>query len=187
MKPAGSLQLWRRVGVPAIALLALGACSLEPHRRTGVDETPAPQAVTVEELIREIRKPGNGPVLVNVWATWCPPCREEFPDLLRLKRAYEERGLRLLLVSADFDDRGAQRFLADHGVDFVTYLKTGDDMVFINALDARWSGALPATFVHDAQGAPRFFRQGRMTYEELEHQVLAALGTLDSLSQEDAP
>jgi thiol-disulfide isomerase/thioredoxin len=114
-------------------------------------------------------------VLLNVWATWCAPCREEFPDLLRVGREYRARGLRLVLVSADFASEEVGRFLAGQGVDFVTYLKQGDDMRFIDGLDPRWSGALPATIVYDGAGRPLWFRQGRSTYDTLKTRIEEAL------------
>jgi thiol-disulfide isomerase/thioredoxin len=132
---------------------------------------------TAAQVLAAVRAPGASVVVVNVWATWCIPCREEFPDLLRLRRAYRDRGLRLVLVSGDFpsDREAALGFLAEQGVDFPTYLKEGDDMAFIDALDSRWSGALPATFVYDSSGALRHFREGKTSYEDLETVVREVL------------
>jgi len=129
---------------------------------------------TAEGVLAAVRQPGPSAVLVNVWATWCAPCREEFPDLMRLHQAYRERGLKLILVSADFDDQlpAVKRFLARQRVDFPTYLKTGDDMRFINTLSPRWTGALPATFIYDATGQLRYFSEGRVARTTLEEQVL---------------
>jgi thiol-disulfide isomerase/thioredoxin len=128
-------------------------------------------------LIAAVRE-GDAPVtLVNVWATWCGPCREEFPDIVRLERDYRDRGLRVLFVSADFDDQLAEtkQFLARHGVDAPSYIKTGDDMQFIDAMDKRWSGALPATFIYDRAGKLRTFREGKASYAFFEHEVLRLL------------
>ena len=65
---------------------------------------PALVPATADTVFQEVRKPGASVTVVNVWATWCQPCREEFPDLLKLRRAYARQGLRLVLVNADFGD-----------------------------------------------------------------------------------
>ena len=57
-------------------------------------------------------------------------------------------------MSSDFEDQlpAVRKFLAEQGVHDTTYLKSGDDMSFINKLSSDWSGALPATFVFGADG-----------------------------------
>jgi len=124
-------------------------------------------------ILEEVRRPGASVVLVNVWATWCLPCREEFPDLMRLHRQWKDRGLRLVLVSGDFetDREAAVRFLAEQGVDFPSFLKEGSDMAFIDGLDPGWSGALPATFLYDSSGRLRGFWEGKADYPTLERRV----------------
>jgi thiol-disulfide isomerase/thioredoxin len=114
-----------------------------------------------------IRKPGASAVLVNVWASWCDPCREEMPDVLRFYREHRDQGLRLILVSADDDAKDAARFLGTLGVDFPSLLKAGDDMAFIDGLDKKWSGSLPASFLYDGRGQKRRFWSGTVTYDEL--------------------
>ena len=132
-----------------------------------------------ERILEEVRRPGAKVVVLNVWATWCLPCREEFPDLVRLEKAYRERGLRLVLVSADFPDAvdGARKFLSDHGVASDTFIKEGDlrDQDFIDGLDPRWSGALPATIVFDGAGRKTAFWEGKADYETLERRVKEVL------------
>jgi thiol-disulfide isomerase/thioredoxin len=116
---------------------------------------PAPIGrADVKTILTEVRKPGAKAVLVNVWATWCDPCRAEMPALLRFFRAHAGQGLRLVLISADDEsDRGkVADFLTSQGVDFPTWMKQGDDMRFIDGLDPRWSGALPASFMFDGHG-----------------------------------
>src|SRR5438105_7372379 len=146
------------------ALLALAAgCSsrAEPPRASSAAELEVIPA-TAMEIQALAAAPGARATLVNVWATWCAPCREEFPALLRAAHENRGNGLRLVLVSADFDDQLAavRRFLTAQGIHDTTYLKSGDDMSFINGLGREWSGALPATFVYDAHGRRVAFWEG---------------------------
>ena len=65
--------------------------------------------------------------------------------------------------------------LARHGVDFPSYLKTGADMEFIDALSPKWSGALPATFVYDGAGSLRDSWEGEATYETFAARIRAVV------------
>jgi thiol-disulfide isomerase/thioredoxin len=134
---------------------------------------------TLEQTLAAIREPGSRLVLVSVWATWCAPCREEFPDVMRVGREYRDRGVRLLLVSADFDTElpAVRRFLAAHGVDFPTLIKNDADMKFINGLEPRWSGAIPATILYDGSGRKLWFHEGQVAYDTLNTRIAAALAS----------
>lgn len=161
------------------ALLA-GAASLGvtgPAVQAAPVSGPPLVTVTAAELV-ELLRSNDGPVLVNVWATWCIPCREEFPALLRLRERYAGAGLDVVLVSADFDRQlgQARSFLASQGVDFVSYHKTGDDAEFIDALSPKWSGALPATFVFDARHRLARWWEGKATLEQFDEAARAVLG-----------
>ncbi len=145
------------------------------ERGTTLEVRPAAAA----QVLDEVRRPGATAVVLNVWATWCLPCKEEFPDLMRLYRAFAPKGVRLVLVAADFEDDRTERvreFLAARGVDFPTFLKEQGDQEFIDAIEPRWSGALPVTFVYDGAGNLKSFREGKTDYETLEKLVLDALG-----------
>jgi len=172
-----SARTWAVLGM---ALLA--GCGAPRQAATPATEPePEPmveiEPITIDELHHVVRAGGARVVLLNVWATWCVPCREEFPDLMRLRREYRERGLRLVLVSADVDSQlpAARRFLSEQGVDFLTYLKQGADMPFIDSLDARWSGALPATVLYDGIGQQLWFHEGKTTYDSLKNRIDQAL------------
>jgi len=83
--------------------------------------------------------------------------------LVRVAHKYQDRGLKVILVSADFDTEIAatKQFLAAQGVDFPSYIKAEKDQAFIDALDKRWTGALPATFIYDGAGNQQDFLGGK--------------------------
>lgn len=134
--------------------------------------------VTSADVQRLVHEPGAKAVLVNMWATWCGPCQEEFPGLVRVAQKYSGRGLRTILVSADDTDQVAavKKFLAKEGVDFPAYIKTEKDQAFIDGLDKQWTGALPATFIYDGTGKLHDFWEGGVTFNVFEQKVVEVLG-----------
>jgi peroxiredoxin len=91
-------------------------------------------------------------VLVNVWATWCPPCVEELPSLEKLHRALGGEGLVVLSVSADEDEAALRRFVAEHGVTFPVLRDPGGRLVAAALYHAT---GYPETHVIDANGILR--------------------------------
>jgi cytochrome c biogenesis protein CcmG, thiol:disulfide interchange protein DsbE len=59
-------------------------------------------------------------VVLNFWATWCPPCVEETPSLVRMQSRMKDKGVVVLAVSIDVDDAAYHKFLKDYGVNMVT-------------------------------------------------------------------
>jgi thiol-disulfide isomerase/thioredoxin len=169
----------RRVPLISLFAVALVAAGCGDQSSAPVPP-PALSPVTARDLLKKVQDARGNVVLVNVWATWCDPCRHEFPALLRVRRELAGRQFRLILVSADFADQQSKvlQFLAQQGVGFATFLKAEEDMPFINTLDSRWSGALPATFLFDGAGKLRDFWEGEASYENLAGKVKALLGSL---------
>ncbi len=116
-----------------------------------------------------------GPLLVNFWATWCEPCRDEFPDLIKLEAKYRARGLRFITVSLDDlaeINTSVPEFLREMNVDAPAYLlNTTDPAVAIGAVDPQWASAavgLPVTFLFDKRGQVVFKHMGRIKPAELQ-------------------
>jgi len=163
-----------------LALLLAAGCSrggVPAHVRAsaGAPGDTALVPATAARLRELAAVPGADATVLNVWATWCGPCREEFPALLAVARRHPN--VRLLLVSADFDDqaREAREFLGAHGVTDTTWLKSEPDQEFINGLESNWSGALPATIVFDARGRAVSFWEGAADSARFEAAISKAL------------
>ena len=185
-------MLRSRATLLAAAALALGAgagcgrsgesartASSQAVPAASVVDTPQVTPASSQAVLAAVKAPGAQVVLLNVWATWCVPCREEFPDLMRVGKEYRDRGLRVVLLSADFGETVSDvpGFLAQHSVDFPSYLRGSDedDQAFVNGIDPRWSGAMPATWVFDGSGQVRAFWEGRADHARFEQAVLAVL------------
>ncbi len=102
--------------------------------------------------------PRKGRVLVvNFWATWCGPCREEMPSLVAAAKRFPSRDLAVVLVSLDSPKAGpveVPRFLRELKVPFVAWLaKSRDPQDFIDTVDRTWDGSLPYTLVYGRDGA----------------------------------
>jgi thiol-disulfide isomerase/thioredoxin len=119
-------------------------------------------------------------VLVNFWATWCVPCREEFPVLSRLQRNYGARGLQVLGVSTDLASQmpAVEKFLTQQNPRFPNYRKKsgGDDQQFIDAVECSWGGELPFSVLFARDGRKAKALSGKHTYREYEQEVLKLLG-----------
>ena len=114
-------------------------------------------------------------VLVNFWATWCVPCREEYPDLTRLEKAYRGKGLAVLGISIDSakDLAAVDKFLAKMQPGFPNYRKAsgGDDQIFIESVDKDWGGELPFTVLYARDGRKAKVLSGKQSYATFEAAV----------------
>src|SRR5436190_18948866 len=111
------------------------------------------------------------PLLVNFWATWCDPCRDEFPDLVKIDSEYRPKSLDFITVSLDEATEiktEVPRFLAKMKATMPAYLLTASDPEpAINAVDPQWQGDLPATFLYNEKGEVVFKHFGRVDATEL--------------------
>jgi cytochrome c biogenesis protein CcmG, thiol:disulfide interchange protein DsbE len=96
-------------------------------------------------------------VLMNVWATWCGPCRKEIPELRAIHTTYKDRGLQLIGVSVDADgsDDAIRAFLKEFKMDYAIWRDPNEAVT----ATFRMAG-VPATFLIDRQGVLRWRATG---------------------------
>jgi thiol-disulfide isomerase/thioredoxin len=142
----------------------------EVRRLQGAVGQPAPELVVQEVATgasHRISDLKGKVVLVNLWATWCPPCRKEMPALDKLQATYADQGLVVLTVS-DEDRELLRKFAAEHPLRTLNASST----------DLGWYDVpgRPLTFVIDRDGNIRKFMTGGHPYEDFEAAVRPFLG-----------
>ena len=167
-----------------LLLHGAAAAALAPWQARAADDAglqpwrPArPPALNATDLATGQRRTladfAGRPLLVNVWATWCGPCRVEMPSLNALAARLAPQGLQFVALNHGEMPERVRQFLAEvpiHGTVMLDRSQT--------VLKTWGAQALPATFVLDATGRPRLWAQGERDWErsELAAQILQALG-----------
>jgi thiol-disulfide isomerase/thioredoxin len=127
-----------------------------------------PKVTQIDEIaLKNLLKRGDAdskPLLVNFWATWCDPCREEFPELVKINTEYAGK---IDFVTVSLDDlaeikRDVPKFLAEMKATMPAYLlKTEDEEAAIAVISKDYVGGLPFTILFDGKGASVYFIQGK--------------------------
>ena len=182
------LTLIKVVVVLALGLLSGVCATAQPSTarrarkaRVAVKPLVAARAINAEELQGLLKRDGTRPLLVNYWATWCDPCRDEFPDLVKIDEQYRPKGLDFIAISLDdLKDIKTEvpKFLRKMRATMPVYLlNVADPEPAINAVDREWGGALPATFLYNTKGEVVYKTFGRVKPNELRAVIEKAVGT----------
>ena len=105
-------------------------------------------------------------VLVNNWATWCPPCREEMPEFKAYYEKYEDEGFQIVAIEAGQPEAEVRAFVEEQGLEFVVLLDPGN-----KSLDTFKSNSLPNSWVIDKKGHLRMAWIGAINVPTLEKYV----------------
>lgn len=192
----GSVRRYARAGL-WVALFAALLWTASCREESASDESAPPQSSAVThggipadlkeggraEIIAELERQRGKVVLLDFWATWCPPCVEDFPRLVAWHEKYGPQGLAVVSVSVDtLDNRQAvAEFLKRQGATFPAFILDApnyDD--FVTAFDSDWSGAVPALFIYDRAGERRHLLEGEQPAEEIEGTFVPLLGEDDA-------
>ena len=165
-----------------ITLCILLACLAVPAQkkkgRTAKQQHSKPivvSAIDNDALKALLTQQRQRPLLVNFWATYCDPCRDEFPDLVKIDKEYRPQSLEFVTVSLDdMTDikTGVPKFLSEMKATMPAYLlNTLDPEPAINMVDQRWRGDLPATFLYNEKGEVVYKHIGRINPAELREAI----------------
>ncbi len=182
----------RKLLMLAAASAGLLGAALAIHPRTSAAATPARAEDSKQPVIRFVKDPELAPpmqaqdilgkpvnkdnwagkvVLVNFWATWCPPCRVEIPELLELKKEYKDQ-LEIVGISEDDDPpESVLKFARQKGMTYPIVMATQE------LIDAYGGvAALPTTFLVDTQGRVVQKHSGLVPIEAYDLEIRSLLG-----------
>lgn len=149
------------------------------HERLNAEWAENPVEVTKvdEKGIKEILKNEDSSKLrlLNIWATWCGPCRVEYPEFIKVHRMYKDRDFEFVSLSADkpsIEDKVLE-FLESRNSSVTNYLFSDEDKyALIEAIDPEWNGALPYTLLIEPGGNVVWTHQGEVDFEELKKLIV---------------
>ena len=143
--------------------------------------TADPALIDLAGYKRIVTKYRGKPLLVTFWATWCEPCRDEFPMLVELTKEYASQGLSTFGVSLDNDAdmHLVRHFLTQHHPGFPNYRqRPGIDVdEFYVGVNPAWTGTMPETIFYSRDGsiAGHFIgEQPRASFEQAIRTILAS-------------
>jgi thiol-disulfide isomerase/thioredoxin len=166
--------------IPITLCVLLVSLAAPAQKRKGRDEQPPKPTAVVSPIDTEALKgllsqQRQKPLLVNFWATFCDPCRDEFPDLVKIDKDYGSQSLEFFTVSLDdMSDINTEvpKFLDLMKAKMPAYLlNVSDPEPAINAVDRKWRGDLPATFLYNEKGEVVYKHIGRVNTAELREAI----------------
>src|SRR5579872_284457 len=162
------------------AIFMLAACAAVAA--IALPQSPAPgdpPLIDAQGYQKVIEKYHGKPLLVNFWATWCEPCRDEYPMLNELARQYGPKGLQVVGVSMDDDGDMilVRRFLARYKPVFPNYRKKpGDEAAFRQSVLPGWGGTMPVSIFYAKDGRIVLNFMGEKGREQYEQAIQSLLG-----------
>jgi thiol-disulfide isomerase/thioredoxin len=114
----------------------------------------------------ETRNDVNGVRLVHFWASWCVPCREEFPALQRLYEDFNNKGLSILAIAAD-NKKAVTEYVQQHGINLPVIVDQYGEAMF----DYRVK-VLPSSYLVDREGRIRFIANGHVRWDRKETRLV---------------
>jgi thiol-disulfide isomerase/thioredoxin len=161
-----------RIQTCLVSLVLLGAATALAAPQASKTAAPRdPEMIDAQAYQKLLGQDRGKALLVNFWATWCEPCRDEYPMLNELAKQYAPQGLKVVGVSMDDDGDLIlmRRFLARYKPVFPNYRKkAGSEAAFRQAVLPGWTGSLPVSIFYGKNGQQAGQMMGEGTREKFE-------------------
>lgn len=130
--------------------------------------------------LKSLLKTNGKPLLINFWATWCDPCREEFPDLVKINADFKGK-IDFITISLDElseINKDVPKFLVEMKAEMPGYLlKVQDEGAAIALVTKDWQGGLPFTILFNEKGEIAYFTEAKIKTEILRQAIEKTIST----------
>jgi thiol-disulfide isomerase/thioredoxin len=130
-----------------------------------------------DELNSRVTSTNDTLYVINFWATWCKPCVEELPSFEKCNDEYKNGKFKMLLVNLDFNsqvNKSVIPFINKKNLRCeILHITETDPNSWINKVDEKWSGAIPATVIYQ-NGKKLFFTEGEISELNLRNEIQKA-------------
>ncbi len=168
----------------ALALVVATGIWFTLHQRPATTQAPIPSGPLPEKLpgfalkdtegvVRNSDEWGGKILVVNFWATWCPPCLEEMPILVEFQQQYSPQGVQVIGVAVDNLEQ-VKDFIDFYGINFPVLVGSDDAIALAKTMGNRIS-ALPYTAIYDQTGKTLYAQPGKITRKSLENTIKSRL------------
>src|SRR5580658_6492690 len=186
-------HVWILLAFMVVLVAALAAASpgrgqtdagkTAPHagKAAGAADPPLIDLAGYRQLLAKYK---GKPLVVNFWATWCEPCRDEYPMIVELAKEFKPQGVNV--IGVDMDDESdmnlVRRFIARTQPQFPNYRqKPGIDLdAFYDGVNPQWKGTMPQTIFYGRDGQVLGFFLGTRSQPVFEQAFRATLGPAGS-------
>ncbi len=175
---AGAAGLWlgRQNAAPSEGVSDLAG--VQQNAAPGTAATPAEIAIPdLSGQSRRLSEWRGAVVVVNFWATWCPPCVTEIPAFVQLQQEWGDRGLQFVGIALD-DTEPTREFVQTHGVSYPILVGENEVMQLMREM-GNAIGGLPYTVVLDREGQQRYAHQGEWSLEDARRTLEPLLTSAD--------
>jgi thiol-disulfide isomerase/thioredoxin len=152
----------------------IGETGLTMHPVSERQRVPGLEGNTLDGSPFDLADLAGDVVVINVWGSWCGPCRTETPDLVRLANKYSDRGVSFVGINTRDNAGAANAFVARYDVPYPSVVDDGG-RVLLGLRDHLPTSAVPSTVVVDAEGMIAATVIGPVTYRTLQGLVDAEL------------
>ena len=164
-----------RIGI-SVAVITFAAIVSVSAQSASAPKTTQIDILALKRLVR----PQGKPLLINFWATWCGPCREEYPDLVKIDEEYKGK-IDFLTISLDEladKDSAIPQFLEEMKAQMPSYLLvTDNEEAAMGVVSKQWTGGLPYTILFSAKGGVLYSRQGKVKIDALKAALVKSTGS----------